>query len=225
MRGTLIAAAGVVLGVVVVLGVAAVVVDRDDDSSLSPVDELSFPAVEHDEVAAQDLVVAWERWRTASFVTEGTWTRTLDGSDAPLTGDVYRAQLPPRRLFIELGSITEEIDGEILVCDSSTAQVIVPDCAGITSSRTFDERVQAEMTLVLGYVIGDTRIYDVSRRDDGCFGLEVVVPESRSPWGLAAQFCFDDDSGALATSRVRRQSAVDEEITSSIRTDVSAADL
>lgn len=224
MRGTLVAVAGVVIGVLVVLVTAALVFDGDDDAPPAPIDELSFPAVEHDEEAAQDLVVAWERWRTASFVTNGRWTRTLDSGVEPLTGDVYRAQQPPRRLFVELGAVTEEIDGELLLCDAVSDQLIVPNCAAVTSSRTFDERVRAEMTLVLGYVLGDERLYDVGRRDDGCFGLDVVVADSRSPWGLAAQFCFDDDSGALVSSRVRRQSAVDEEFTTSIRVDVSDAD-
>ncbi len=93
----MVAVAGVVIGVVVVLGLAALVLDRDDDTPSSPIEELSFPAVEHDEVAAQDLVVAWERWRTASFVTDGTWTRTLDESDAPLREALVNDRYPDGR--------------------------------------------------------------------------------------------------------------------------------
>ena len=157
-------------------------------------------------------MVAWNRWRTASFVSSGTWTRTLDGSDEPLTGDAYTAQDPPRRLVLRLGAVIESIDGTLLTCDNPAEPVIVPGCSEVAGLRSYDERLRSEMSLVLNYVRGDQRIYDVAEVD-GCFHVELIPAALRSPWGRAAQFCFDDESGALRSSRVRRQSAVDEEIT------------
>ena len=50
------------------------------------IEGVSFPAIDHDPAAAADLVEVWERWRNASFVSIGTWTRTIDGITDPLTG-------------------------------------------------------------------------------------------------------------------------------------------
>jgi hypothetical protein len=223
MRPVILIAAGLVAGVVAVLGVAALVVDDDsDEGSLAPV-ELSFPPVEHDEQAAEDLVVAWNRWRTATFVSSGTWTRTLDGGDSPLTGQAYVAQDPPRRLVLRLGAVIESIDGTLVTCDNPSEPVIVPECSEVAGLRSYDERLRSEMSLVLNYVRGDQRIYDVAVVD-GCFHVELIPAALRSPWGRAAQFCFDEATGALESSRVRRQSAVDEEVTVVIRSGVDDAD-
>ncbi|MEZ5246840.1 MAG: hypothetical protein R2707_17230 [Acidimicrobiales bacterium] len=223
MRPVVLVVVGLVMGVLAVLGVAAVLLSDDaNDAQPAPV-ELSFPAVEHDPEAAEDLVVAWNRWRTATFVSSGTWTRTLDGAGDPLTGDTYIAQEPPRRVVVRLGAVIESIDGSLVTCDNPSEPVIVPGCSEVNGGLTYDERLQAEMSLVLNYVIGDQRIYDVAVVDD-CFRVELIPAALRSPWGRAAEFCFDEVSGALASSRVRRQSAVDEEITFSIRTDVDDDD-
>ena len=223
MRPVILVAAGVVAGVVAVLGIAALLIDDDaDDVPLDPI-EVSFPPVEHDEAAAKDLVVAWNRWRTASFVSAGTWTRTLDSDDAPLTGDTYTAQEPPRRLVLRLGAVIESIDGSLVTCDNPSEPVIVPECSEMAGLRSYDERLRSEMSLVLNYVIGEERIYDVAEVD-GCFNVELIPAVLRSPWGRAGQFCFDEASGALRSSRVRRQSAVDEEVAVVIRTDVSDED-
>lgn len=224
MRPVLMVVAGVVAGVVAVLGIAALTGGDDEPapSTLTEI-ELSFPAVTHDETAAEDLVVAWNRWRTATFVSSGTWTRTLDGSDSPLTGDTYTAQDPPRRLALRLGAVIELIDGTLVTCDNPAEPVIVPACSEVDGLRDYDERLQAEMSLVLNYVIGDTRIYDVADVD-GCFEVALTAAAIRSPWGKAAEFCFDEDSGALRSSRVRRESAVDEDIAVFIRTEVTDAD-
>jgi hypothetical protein len=233
-RGVLLAVAGVVAGVVVVLVVAAVVaVVGDDDPAVTDGDgvavELTFPAVDHDVAAAEDLVLAWERWRTATFATTGVWSRTLDSGDEPLRGDVVTVQDPPRRRVVRLGALIEEIDDTVAQCDAPVDDLIVPDCTEVPVGRTYDERVSQEMVLVVAYVSGTARIYDVDRDPDApagqdCFRVELLPAALRSPWGRAARFCFDEASGALASSEVRRQSAVDREITSMISTEVTDAD-
>lgn len=78
---------------------------------LNVIEGVSFPSIDHDPVAATELVAVWERWRRASFVISGTWTRTVDGITGPLIGDVYTAQDPPRRLVIRLGAVAESTTG------------------------------------------------------------------------------------------------------------------
>ena len=224
MRALILVAAGVVAGLVAVLALAALLAD-DGEEPAGPTAavELSFPAVDHDEAAAEALVVAWNRWRQATFVSIGTWTRTLDGAAEPLSGDSYLAQDPPRRVVVRLGAVIESIDGAVVICDDPTEPVIVPGCTEVQSGATYDDRLQTEMSLVLNYVRGEQRIYHVAEVDD-CFQVELIEPALRSPWGRAAEFCFDEDSGALRSSRVRRQSAIDEEVVSVIRTEVTGAD-
>ena len=225
VRAVWIVVGGVGVGILAVLGYAAFAGGGTDTPGRAPINsiELAFPAVEHDEQAAEDLVVAWNRWRTTTFVSQGTWTRTLDGSDSPLTGEVYTAQDPPRRLVLRLGTITEQIDGNLTICDGERDEIIVPGCTEMTGGRSYDDRVTAEMSLVLRYVIGDGRIYDVAEVG-GCFRVELLPAALRSPWGRAARFCFDSESGALRSSLVRRQSAIDVEVNTAIRSDVSDAD-
>lgn len=224
MRPLWIVVGGLLAGVLVVLGIAAFVLDREPNETAPPASvESAFAAVDHDDQAAENLVVAWNRWRMATFVSLGTWTRTLDGNDAPLSGDTYTAQMPPRRLSVRLGSVLESIDGSLVACDAPAEDLIVPDCVAVGGQLAYDDRVHAEMSLVLGYVTGETRIYDVSQTDD-CFQVELQPAALRSPWGRAGEFCFDETSGALWSSQVRRQSAVDVEQTTAIRTDVTDAD-
>lgn len=223
MRPAALVVSGVFIGLLVAVLVMWII---DDDSGPVPFDgalEVSFPAVEHDDDAAEALVIAWNRWRTSTFVTSGRWTRTLDDGTDPLTGEVFIAQDPPRRLVVRLGTVTELIDGTVTTCDESNDQVIAPGCAAASTSRTYDDRVNDEMQLVVRYVIGAARLYDVATAD-GCFQLELREPVLRSPWGRAAAFCFDEATGALASSRVRRQSATDEEFTTGYRTDVTDDD-
>lgn len=196
----------VVAGVVLLFGVAVVLTAGSGDDApfeitLEPIDT-NFPPVDHDADAASDLIDAWAAWRTGTFVTAGTWSRTVDGRDDPLIGDVYLAQDPPRRVVVRLG-----------------AQVV-----NIDDAERFENLVVNELGLVGGYVVGPERLYDVARVSDACFHAELVVPALASPWGRWAEYCFDEDSGAMVSARVRRQSAIDLEQAVVVTTDVSEAD-
>lgn len=196
---------GFVAGMVAVLIVAAALLststptDQPEPVVLQP----SFPPVDHDNEAAIALIDAWARWRTATFVSSGTWTRTLDGlPESPLSGDVYTAQDPPRRFQIRLGSEIDRTDD--------------PD--------RFQRDLVNELALVGSWVTGQERGYDVAFGADGCFIAELEVAALASPWGRWAEYCFDEDTGALRSARVRRQSAVDTENHTVIRAEVTDAD-
>lgn len=197
----------VVAAMVLLLAVALVLTARSGGSDVFEVTftptDTEFPAVDHDPDAAADLIDAWAAWRTGTFVAAGTWTRTIDGrADDPLTGDVYLAQDPPRRYVVRLGAQIFDIDE--------------PD--------RFDSLVIAELGLVGGYVFGDGRLYDVARVNESCFHAELVVPRLASPWGRWAEYCFDGESGAMVSARVRRQSAIDVETNVVLSTEVTDAD-
>ncbi len=205
-RGLSVILGLVVAGVVLLAGVAVVLTLRADGDDTAEVTfepfEVNFPPVDHDPDSARALIDAWTRWRTATFVVSGTWTRTLDDDPNPLVGEVYVAQQPPRRYSVRLGNVVD-LDRD---------------------QATFEADVATELALVGGYVLGDTRLYDVATTDAGCFRAELIEPVAASPWGFWAEYCFDDGSGALASARVRRQTAVDVEEVTAIRTDVTDED-
>ncbi|MFQ5558853.1 MAG: hypothetical protein ACE5GB_15270, partial [Acidimicrobiales bacterium] len=66
--------------------------------------------------------------------------------------------------------------------------------------------------------------YDVGFGDPGCFLAETNTFDPAASWGLAAEFCFDPDTGAMVKARVRRASAVDTEVMAEVRAPVSEAD-
>ena len=230
MDRALVAILAFVGAAVVVLGAAAVwlTVTDDDDPPVADLDDepdviegVSFPPIDHDDDAAAGLLEAWERWRTATFVSIGTWTRTVDGVAEPLTGDVYTAQAPPRRLVVRLGAVVERFDGMTAACSPVEEDVIAPPClAG--PGLGYDELVERELALVAEYVGGSNRLYDVAS-DGACFQAELIGAALASPWGRWAEFCFEE-SGALQSARIRRPSAIDIESIHTIRTDVTDAD-
>jgi len=206
---------GLLLGFVAALLIGRIIIDGPSPvvSEGRPVDN-PFPAVDHDSVTAADLIAAWSRWRSATFVVDGTWSRTLDAGGQPLSGPVHIVQRPPRRLVQRLGSTVELFDDSVASCESTGdgADPSAPCVAGSTG-LTYQQRVDSELSLVRGYVTGESRLYDIGRGlIRGCYRAELNAVALGSPWGRWAEFCFDPVSGALLSSRIRRQSAVDVEI-------------
>ena len=217
---------GLAIGVFVGIGLFALFDDDPDPvigAARVPVNP--FPRVEHDETAAADLTAAWERWRTATFYARGWWERRLDSGGTPLRGSALTVQDPPRRVVVRLGSVVELVEGSTRSCDADVDGAVPPLCTAATGGVGYDERVARELSVIEDYVMGDTRTFDVGRGDlDGCFRAENRALLAAAPWGLWAEFCFDDATGAMRSARIRRDSAVDTEVMIEIRADVTDAD-
>lgn len=217
---------GLSVGVLAGIGAFALLEEEQDPlvSAARPV-ESEFPSVDHDPAAASELVAAWERWRTATFSARGTWERRLDEGGTPLRGVVETVQDPPRRTVVRLGTLVESVDGTMRSCDTELENLAAPPCAEGEGSIGYDQRVALELELVESYVTGDDRPFDVGPGvRTGCYRVENRAFLATAPWGLWAEFCFDADTGAMQSARVRRSSAVDVEIMFEIRSDVTTAD-
>ncbi len=188
--------------------------------------DTSFPAVDYDPAAAADLVRSWQAWRMGTFITDGTWTRTLDSGRPSLSGPVHVVQDPPRRMTQRLGATVELFDDSVAACEPTTPDdVSVAPCVAGDTGMTYQQRVAVELTRVGGYVEGEKRVYDVGRGLlPDCYRAELKVAALGLPWGRWAEFCFDPNSGALISSRVRRQSAIDVEVDTVTSTVVTEAD-
>ncbi len=223
--------ARVAVGLIVGFAAALVIGRLVISDPTSPISEgvgvdTSFPAVDHDPAAAADLVRSWKAWRMGTFIIDGTWTRTLDSGGPLLSGPVHIVQDPPRRMTQRLGATVEWFDDSVAACEPTTPDdASAAPCVAGDTGMSYQQRVEAELAVVVGYVGGDTRIYDVGRGLlPGCYRAELRVPALGSPWGRWAEFCFDPGSGALVSSRVRRQSAVDVEVDAVTSTVVTGAD-
>jgi len=113
-----------------------------------------------------------------------------------------------------LGATVEVLDGTVASCEPvAEDQASVAPCLAGNTGMSYDQRTDSELDLVGSYVGGDTRIYDVEfGLLPGCYRVELTATVLGSPWGRWAEFCFDDETGALISSRVRRKSAVDVEL-------------
>jgi hypothetical protein len=193
------AVAGAVVGVLV-----AVVVAR----ALGP-EPAPSPA------AAAAFLDAWARHRTATYVAEGTFTRTLDGEPA-LESAVRTVQRPPDRLELQPGSATGRLGGRRVAC------AVEDD--GSLSCRTgervgpYEDAVAREVAILRDQVEGPRRVYDVTE-DGDCFVLELGAGGERST------YCFDGATGALVRSRIERGRLADTVVMTSVRPEVTDEDL
>lgn len=214
------------LGRAVVVGWAALLALLAVNAVRTPDHERSSPAATSAS-AASAFVEAWERSRLGTFVTVGTYQRRSEVTGAELAGEDVLAQRPPRRLHRQLGGVEGRDDDRLLVCPAPPpGQDPAPCQLGPPGGPTYDESVATEVAGLEDLVLGGDPRYAVAEGDPGCFELDLRRPDPRAPFGIAATFCFDDDTGAPTLRRVRHPEGVVEElVVTSVRAEVTDADL
>jgi hypothetical protein len=178
--------------------------------------------------AARELIVAWERSRTATFVRFGTFERRSDVTDAAIASEDVLAQRPPQRLHRQLGGVDGRDDDRLIVCPALPADEGAGECyLGDPGGDTYDEDVADELAGLRSILEGTSPLYAVARGDrSGCFDLAQVRVDPRAPFGIEARFCFDADTGAPAESRVRYEGGIVEVVAvTEIRSEVTDDDL
>jgi hypothetical protein len=200
--GPVLAAAAITVGLVLAL-------PGDDDAEVAaPVDPAGF-------------VAAYERSRTAELLVASTFTRTFnDGRE--LSYETRLIQRPPDDvLVVGAGSAFGRLGGDIVRCNATTADA-PPDCADGGEAPPYPEVVAREVAAIETLL---DEAYELERDDAGCWILTLVLALPDPPYGGAARFCFDDASGALTYLEVRKPEAVEVTRSTSIRTEVTDADL
>jgi hypothetical protein len=216
---------GLFLGWLVVGGYAAalvlaVVTTRDGE--LRPGDRGG------DAAAADDLIEAWERSRTATFVRIGTFERRSEDTGSAITSEDVLAQRPPRRIHRQLGGVDGRDDRRTVLCPAPSVGSDPPPCTfGEPEGPTYDEDVHAEVDGLRSLVTGPSPVYAVGRgAAAGCFELAQLRVEPRAPFGIRAHLCFDDATGAPTDSRVEYAGGIIEVIAvTGVRAEVTDADL
>ena len=219
---------GLVLGWVGVAAFAALVAVVAVREIQAP--DLARPRDPRDErSAATAFIEAWERSRRATFVTRGTYERRSDATGAVIASEDVVAQRPPRRIHRQLGGVDGRDDDRLIVCPAPPAgqeDQAEPCRLGEPGGATYEESVVQEVTGLRSLLLGPSPLYTVVARDPGCFELDQVRIDPRAPFGVAASFCFDDDTGAPTRRRVRHEGGVEEVlVVAEIADEVSDADL
>lgn len=213
----------VAVGLLVGLLVGAVlgwVSSRGDDEDDAAGSSTTTSAPETAEAAAA-LVDAWERSRTATYLSGSLLERTTaDGFIVEIP--IVVAQRPPDRVVSTGTSVEGVVDGESWVCDEQLDGLL--ECSTTPSTEDRDAEVAAEIERLRGYFDGDLPIYRVSQTGD-CFDLRLTRAIQAPPYGQSARFCFDEESGAPTLQRVERAEGTDEVTLVSVRTDVTAEDV
>jgi hypothetical protein len=216
---------GVVLGWVAVALYAAALVAvtvTTSDSDLRPGDRPGDPS------AVDDLIDAWERSRTATFVRIGTFERRSESTGAAISSEDVLVQRPPRRIHRQLGGVAGRDDDRFITCPAPPAGEPARDCdVGDPGGATYADSVDAEVAGLRSIVGGPTPVYGVDRsRDEGCFELAQLRVDPRAPFGTEARFCFDPATGAPADSEVHYEGGIVEVlVVTRIRSEVSDDDL
>ncbi len=178
--------------------------------------------------AADRFVAAWERSRTATFVTAGTYERSSPITGARIASQDIVAQRPPRRLHRQLGGVDGRDDDRLVVCPAAPEGTDGPaPChLGEAGGTTYAESVMGEVDALGSMVAGLDPLYAVTEIEAGCFSLKQTRAEPRAPFGIRARFCFDASTGAPSASRVEYNGGIVEVFAATeIRTDVGDADL
>jgi len=173
-------------------------------------------------------VEAWERSRTATFVRLATFERRSDVTGSAIGSEDVLAQRPPRRIHRQLGGVDGRDDRREVLCPAAPAGTDPLPCTfEKAGGRTYAEDVAAEVDGLRSLVTGPDRIYAVAGgRVEGCFDLSQLRPDPRVPFGVDAQLCFDQETGAPANSRIRYAGGIVEVIAvTDIRSEVTEADL
>lgn len=201
------------------LCVPVALVDPAPDDTTAPV---PIPAV--DPRAADAFLDAWRESRTGTWRVEATFTRELaDGRS--LRAAVVTVQRPPDRLEVGLGSVEGRRDGERFACSAADDGEL--RCRAAETTLTYEEEVEREIGRLAALVrerADRLALYTVAHRGS-CFDLRLRFSYPAAPYGDEAMFCFDDETGALTRTEIRRPEGVDRTVADEVDAVVSAEDL
>ena len=178
------------------------------------------------DAAARALLDTWRQSRSATFVVDSDFSRTLpDGRQ--LKDSTRIVQRPPNdRLTFGFGSIAGRLGGRVYRCAGQPDNA--PTCLTSTAAPDYAAEVDGEVAVLAGYVQGPRPLYrvvDFADSPGACFRLELALELPAPPYGRQALFCFDRATFAPTLTVIVRAEATDRTQARTVRAQVTDADL
>jgi hypothetical protein len=173
-----------------------------------------------DEAAAR-FVAAWERSMRETYYVASEFRRTTPNGE--LEGIHEIAQRPPDQVIRQFGGLNGRIGDHPILCTSDPEERV--SCVrGDVELEPYDQTVDDAVVQWGHYFEGEPPLYRVQTAGDGCYDLRLVQVFPSPPYGRNARFCFDDATGAIVYSEVRKDEGTDVRSAVEVRSAVSAGD-
>lgn len=171
--------------------------------------------------AAQAFTEAWERSRLETFYVRSEVDRTTPNGD--LSSELVVAQRPPDVMRRQHGALWGRQGDRTISCIADEREVVTCGPGGAVLPPYADE-VAEEVSRWADYLEGDRPLYRVATEGDGCFDLTLTRVFPSPPYGTDAQFCFDEETGAMISNRIVRAEGTDVMTAVEVRAEVTDAD-
>lgn len=217
------------VGLLIAIGVPPT--DRRSSAFSEVLKSKGRPAVE--ENASEQLVNAWRNKLTGNYMVTSDFKRTAsDGREISQTS--ISAKSGNDEVLVSGGDVTSTFDQKRLVCtapNETAASAARSSCRGPVPVDPANEDEQ-ELANVSNLVLGRGARYLVTQRPDSCFEVRArqvanspAVALTALQWGNSAVFCFDEQSGAVTSSRIFKDAAIDVSTSKSIQNNITRNDL
>jgi hypothetical protein len=182
--------------------------------------EQPVETVTGDEAATQ-FVEAWERSMLGTYYVASEFRRTTPNGELENTHEI--AQRPPDQVIRQFGGLDGRIGDHPIVCSSDPDERV--SCVrGDVDLPPYAETVDEAVGRWADYFAGELPLYRVETEGDGCFDLRLARVFPAPPYGRFARFCFDDATGAIVYSEIRKDEGTDVREAFEVRAEVSDED-
>jgi hypothetical protein len=179
------------------------------------------PEVITGEEAASGFVSAWERSLEGTYYVASNFHRTTPNGELNSTHEI--AQRPPDVVRRQFGGLAGRIGDHPIMCNADPDERV--SCVrGDVDLDPYDQTVADEVARWDDYFDGAVPLYRVETTGDGCYDLHLARLYPAPPYGRYARFCFDEATGAIVYSEIRKDEGTDVQEAVEVRPTVTDAD-
>lgn len=173
------------------------------------------------DAAVADFVSSWERSLRGTYYVASEFHRTTPNGKLDSVHEL--AQRPPDIVRRQFGGLAGRIGDHPIICNADPEEQV--SCVrGDVQLDPYDQTVEDEVARWDDYFEGAVPLYRVETEGDGCFDLTLAQLFPSPPYGRYARFCFDDATGAIVYSEIRKDEGTDVQQAVEVRSTVTDAD-
>ena len=177
-----------------------------------------------DPAAAEAFLGAWRAHLMGSWSVDELDERTTTAGKR-ISFEVHDAQSPPYSVLVGNGTVAAR-QGELQVACGPGSRGQPYACRSVPAARTWAQDVDQQLAALRADLVGPGAVYAVRAAGAGCWSLVLLHPAQTSVIaGRGATFCLDLATGALRSSEVQRDGAIDRVTVVTTHVPATAADL